>query len=182
MDTSDGSKAPPPGAAPVDPATDQGQGNQAGLQGEGKRLRPKLITNLDTNYICKNRNSAENLPEMVGNPKLVEYPDSSSPDTRTYDSDSRISYFDSPGFIRNADQNSQGRASDQDSDGDIQMVPKSGEQNPKPIPSGSASDSVDSKSGGQEPKSISSGLASDSGYKTLETPKTPLKNSRNPID
>ena len=113
MDTSDtGSKTPPPtGVAPVDPATsttsttDDGHQDQgtAGLHGEGKRLRPNLNTNT---YICKNRNSAENPQNPVGNPILVEYPDSSSPDARSFDSDSRISDFDSPG-PRNAGQSSQ---------------------------------------------------------------------------
>ena len=174
MDTSDTGNKTPPGVAPVDPATsttDDGHQDQgtAGLHGEGKRLRPNLNTNT---YICKNRNSAENPQNPVGNPILVEYPDSSSPDARSFDSDSRISDFDSPG-PRNAGQSSQRGGSDQDSDGDIWMGSKSRGQNPKPN-SGSAPDSVDSKSKGQELKSISSGLASDSGYKTPQNSRKSL--------
>ena len=127
MRTFESSKAPQPkGAAPQDPALmtsatssavggQPDQGNQAGLQSEGKRPRPKLNTNLDTTYICRNRNSAENHPKLVGNPNLVEYPDSSSPDSdsaSTSDSDS------------DSDSDS-GSDSDPDLDGDIQMGLKS---------------------------------------------------------
>ena len=45
-----------------------GAGTSAGSDDGGKRPRPKLNTNLDTTYICKNRNSAENPRNSWENP------------------------------------------------------------------------------------------------------------------
>ena len=140
MRTFEGSKAPQPkGAAPQDPALmtsatssaaggQPDQGNRTGLQSEGKQLRPKLNTNLDTTYICKNRNSVENHPHSVGNPNLVEHPDSSSPDSRLTSPG-----LDSPGSL-SPDSDSgldSDSGSDPDSDGDIQMGSKSRNQETK---------------------------------------------------
>ena len=121
MRTFEGSKAPQPkGVAPQDPALmtsatssaaggQPDQGNQAGLQSEGKRPRPKFNTNLDTIYVCRNRNSAENHPKLVGNPNLRK---------RKTDSDS------DSGSDSDADSDADSGAdsdSDPDLDGDTQM-------------------------------------------------------------
>ena len=138
MRTFAGSKAPQPkGAAPQDPALmtsatssaaggQPDQGNRTGLQSEGKQLRPKLNTNLDTTYICKNRNSVENHPHSVGNPNLVEHPDSSSPDSRLTSPG-----LDSPGSLSPDSDSGLDSDSDPDSDGDIQMGSKSRNQKTK---------------------------------------------------